>query len=137
MYHGKASDTEFDNSTPHVFAREAGRGKKRKRRPEPRQLSHTPDYVEDLKKYQHRADVIELSREIEGHLKDRNDVYLEIHHDAHALDREYEGFWSLKLYPGERGENDILILYQFHENGNHVTFRKIGNHAHVYKKKRR
>ena len=94
------STVESGNSTLNVFSREAGCGKRRKRKPEPRHLSHNPSYTADLYKYEGRNEVIELIREIEEHLKDRDDEYLAIHHDAHALKREYEGFWSLKLYPG-------------------------------------
>ena len=75
MYHGKSPDGEFNEPIPHVFSREAGRKGKRNRKSEPRQLSHTPVFIADLDKYEGRPDVIELIREIEGCLKDRNDVY--------------------------------------------------------------
>ena len=102
-YYVKDLAVEANNGMLHVFSRDAARGKRCKRKPEPRQLSHNPSYVIDLYKYEGRDEVIELIKEIEEHLKDREDEYLAIHHDVHQLDREYEGFWSLKLYPGERG----------------------------------
>ena len=127
---------EVYEQMPHVLLREANRKSKRNRKSEPRQVSHTPEFIADLDKYKGRNDVLELIKKIEGHLKNREDAYLESNHDAHELDRKWTGYSSVKLYPGEEGDNEIVILYKFHEaNDKHVALYRIGNHQHAYRKK--
>ena len=121
----------------HFPLREANRKSKRNRKSEPRRLSHNPSYITDLDNYKDRDDVIALIKEIEERLKNREDAYLASNHDAHALHSNLKGKWSLKLYPGGQDDKDILIVYKFHENKNHVAFYNIGNHKHIYKKKKR
>ncbi|MYF46893.1 MAG: hypothetical protein F4223_10655 [Rhodobacteraceae bacterium] len=41
-----------------------------------------------------------------------------------------EGFRSLHLFPNFN--EDVVIVYKIHQNGNHIVFHRIGDHQTVY-----
>ncbi len=94
------------------------------------QVSAEITFRRDLIKYEHRKDVVDKIVEITDYFKNRNNRYLASHHADHELSGKLSGFRSLALYPGERGINDIVIIYK--KRKNHIVYLNIGSHSDVY-----
>ena len=96
-----------------------------------RHVSSEKKFVEDLENHNYSEVVIDDIKKIIQFFKERKDDDLKSNHDAHELNGPLKGFSSVKLYPGEYGDRDIVILYRIHRD-DHVVLHGIGNHSHVY-----
>ena len=111
-------------------------GGKKKRKTRRRQVSATARYQEDYKKYQNREEVVEEINKIIGYFKNKEDNILKSEYNMHDLIRApLEDYSSLHLFPGKKGNDDIVILFKSYKN-DHVVFQNIGTHEHVYRKSR-
>ncbi len=98
-----------------------------------RQVSSENKYEDDLEKHDYSEAVVEEIKTVTQLFKERKDAYLKSNHDAHELDGPLKGYSSVKLYPGEYGDRDIVILYKMHRD-DHVVLHGIGSHEYVYGK---
>ncbi len=82
----------------------------RKKKVKARQVSGERTYQEDYKKYRSRSDVVKEIRKVTQHFKKREDNILELEYNKHDLDEPLNGYSSLRLFPSETGDRDVVII---------------------------